>query len=390
MVTALLAGCTKNSPLAPEIARQGGRLSFAMEAADNIVSGTVTLSKEAITQVQRIIISNHTGSVSFEGIQVGNWTIRVQLYDPNGTEIYSGEGTAVVHKNQTTTATIRVDHNTGNLQIVVEAPETAVMEKIIFFKDFTGIFCTINSDGAEVRELMTFPTTDVLKASNYRGGSELVFSAYSSTSNNDVVYLMNLDGSNLHSITDQVRDPRWSWDGNRIGATKGIEAGLDYYSVICVFNPDGSGQQVFSRTNGEGSDGFGCWTPDNRILYHHVKEPGQMAIYISTLDGEMRTRLTDYSAASLNVSDCSADFKAVGTIDGDVYLLNLNGFELKRLTTQRNVLDPTFSADGQRIVYCRFSDDSGSFDLYSMQRDGSDVRRITNTPEGEFAPHFIY
>jgi hypothetical protein len=46
----------------------------------------------------------------------------VQLFDQDGVEIYSGTGDGQVSKNQTTTVNIRVNHNTGNLNIVVEVP----------------------------------------------------------------------------------------------------------------------------------------------------------------------------------------------------------------------------------------------------------------------------
>lgn len=121
----VITNCSKNSPVAPNIQPEQGKLMFALDAADNIASGTVTISKGSLTHALPIRIANHTGSVSFEGIQVGTWSITVQLFDAEGVEIYSGIGEAVVTKNQTTTVTIQVDHNTGNLVIIVEVPGAA-------------------------------------------------------------------------------------------------------------------------------------------------------------------------------------------------------------------------------------------------------------------------
>jgi hypothetical protein len=122
VVAMMAAGCSRNNPVAPAAAPEQGKLMFAMDAADNIASGNVTITKGHITQVLPITITGHTGTVAFNGIQVGHWNIQVQLFDDDGVEIYSGTGDAVVHKDQTTTVTIQVNHNTGNLVIQVKVP----------------------------------------------------------------------------------------------------------------------------------------------------------------------------------------------------------------------------------------------------------------------------
>ena len=133
---ALLSSCGKNNPTAPNFQPEQGKLMFALEAADNIASGTVTITKGSLTHALPITISNHTGSVSFEGIQVGTWVITVQLYDKDGNEIYTGTGEAVVSKGQTTKVTIRVTETggTGNLD---QAPQAIrQFDAINFFELF--------------------------------------------------------------------------------------------------------------------------------------------------------------------------------------------------------------------------------------------------------------
>jgi hypothetical protein len=119
-----LAGCGKSNPVAPVTPNaEKGKIIFAMSAADNIVSGSVTITKDTLTQTSAITIANHTGTVVFNDIQVGTWSIQVRLFDKDGLEIYSGSGTAVVTKNQTTSVRIKVNHNTGNLEIIVDVPD---------------------------------------------------------------------------------------------------------------------------------------------------------------------------------------------------------------------------------------------------------------------------
>jgi hypothetical protein len=92
------------------------------DPAQEIATGTVTVTKGGMTFTRPIVIANYTGTVTLSGLQVGRWNILVQLFDSEGYEIYTGEAQAVVNKNQTTTARIRVGHNTGSLDIIVDVP----------------------------------------------------------------------------------------------------------------------------------------------------------------------------------------------------------------------------------------------------------------------------
>ena len=63
----------------------------------------------------------------------------------------------------------------------------------------------------------------------------------------------------------------------------------------------------------------------------------------------------------------------------DIYTVNRDGSNLKRLTnydvyTAEGVLSP----DGSRIVFTSLKD--GDLEIYTMNADGTDVRRLTNTP----------
>jgi Tol biopolymer transport system component len=69
----------------------------------------------------------------------------------------------------------------------------------------------------------------------------------------------------------------------------------------------------------------------------------------------------------------------------DIYQANRDGSNLRRLTnydvyTAEGVLSP----DGRRIVFTSLKD--GDLDIYTMNVDGSDVRRLTNTPGYDGGP----
>ena len=69
----------------------------------------------------------------------------------------------------------------------------------------------------------------------------------------------------------------------------------------------------------------------------------------------------------------------------DIYTVNRDGTDLKRLTnydvyTAEGVLSP----DGKRIVFTSLKD--GDLDIYTMNVDGTDVRRLTTTPGYDGGP----
>lgn len=71
--------------------------------------------------------------------------------------------------------------------------------------------------------------------------------------------------------------------------------------------------------------------------------------------------------------------------ESDIYTINVDGSQEKRLTNSPG-LDafPGWSPDGQRIAFV--SDRTGTWEIYVMDDDGSQQRPLTNTPEDESVP----
>lgn len=66
---------------------------------------------------------------------------------------------------------------------------------------------------------------------------------------------------------------------------------------------------------------------------------------------------------------------------GDVWVMNANGSNPRRLTTDTDARDPAWSPDGTRIVFNRGDD------LYTMRAsDGGDLRRLTRGAPKDFEP----
>ena len=74
---------------------------------------------------------------------------------------------------------------------------------------------------------------------------------------------------------------------------------------------------------------------------------------------------------------------------GEIYLMNADGSNPRRLTTTSGYDGgPFFSPDGQRIIWRHFDESGVIADVYTMALDGSDVRRLTDFKSMSWAPYF--
>jgi len=172
--------------------------------------------------------------------------------------------------------------------------------------------------------------------------------------------------ANIRQLTfgGENAEAYFSRDGRRLvfQSTRGAQECDQIYTM----NVDGS--DVRPVSTGEGRTTCGYFTPD-----------GQQVVYASThLGGKACPPKPDFSRGY--VWPIYASY--------DIFRARLDGSGLVRLTTAPGYDAEATIAPSGRIVFTSVRD--GDMEVYSMDADGANVKRLTNRPGPDGGPFFSY
>jgi len=172
--------------------------------------------------------------------------------------------------------------------------------------------------------------------------------------------------------------PAWSPDGKRLAFT----STKDGNSEIYLINADGTGLERL--TNHRSIDTSPCWSQNGREIAFTSDRTGAPQIYVMGVDGLNVRRISfDGSYNDAPAWSPSREFSEITWASRiergpfDIVVYNLQTQQVRQLTTGRGSNEsPNWSPNGLHLVFS--SDRTGSTQVYSMNRDGTNVRRLTS------------
>ncbi len=213
-------------------------------------------------------------------------------------------------------------------------------------------------------------------------GKKLIFQSTRDGFQCDQIFIMNDDGKDVHLVS----------------TGKG--------QTTCAYFFPGDKEILYSSTRSVSSD---CPPPrprEKRFIWPlHPFE-----IFKAMTDGSGLKQLTftgSYNAEATVSKDGRIVFTSLREGDLDIYTMNRDGSDVRRLTRQKGYDGgPFFSADGKRIVYRAYHPKDqkeleeyeenlakkqvvgGRLELFLMNSDGSNQKQITDNGASNFCPFF--
>jgi hypothetical protein len=191
--------------------------------------------------------------------------------------------------------------------------------------------------------------------------------------NQQRIFTVNPDGSNLSVIAaDADRhhyDPSFSPDGGKIAFTRNTE--------IYAMKPDGT-ELIDLVPNSNGLERYARWSPNGNIVVFTKVGNNSSDIYRINTDGTNLKKLTD-STAYFEKAVWSPDmskFVYSGMVNGtySIFTMNTDGTNQTQISSGYSDRDPSWSPDGNKIIFDR------NGEICVMNKNGSGVVNLTNTP----------
>ena len=211
-----------------------------------------------------------------------------------------------------------------------------------------------------------------------------------------VIAVMHPDGSGFRQLTglpgDRQADPliarysfasddspSFSTDGRTIAFVRRYTEGIN---SLCMIDADGSNFRVLIR---DAEAGEIAWSPDVRTIAFYSEQDG--GIHLVDVDGTNERVLWQRTGGPNQDSPSwSPDSSQIYYASGNVWVANADGSSSRVLADlPRYVSWVALSPDGSTIAFSEQEPGETSSAIWTMDADGSNVRRVTDASSGNWS-----
>jgi Tol biopolymer transport system component len=265
---------------------------------------------------------------------------------------------------------------------------------------------TMNPDGGDVRQLTNLGDNNSASWESWSAdGKKIVFCEFPAPDFVGQLWIMNGDGTNQHLLLSEPgiteERPSFSPDGNTIIFSRGYDVLADTGRPLIVqlytINVDGSGLRQITTHTTPGVHDFGArYSPEGGTVYFQADQAGGIMDAIYAIDPAATEYPRQITPAEIGARrpDVSPDGASIAfqthccnPQNQTIAVISTHGTDMRELTHNGNDYNsaphdnnPSWSPDGNWIVFERFAPDFSSSGIYVMKADTGEMRRLISLP----------
>lgn len=220
------------------------------------------------------------------------------------------------------------------------------------------------------------------------------------------LFLMNADGSGLQELVSEGSHPSWSPDGRYIAFTQFIQNSMQIYRLNLET------MEQINISNTEGQSDWASWHPSGQQIIYSANTRGLPDILLMNADGSNQEILLDWQAGPGHGSKLSPAWSPDGrkiayvfdqSGNSEIMIVHAdttfaqdnitNGpaqdthpawQPIQRNTTNTVPVEESSNDSKGKITFV--SDRDGTYQVYTMNADGSDIEQVTNDAGHKYYP----